>query len=243
MTERKLSVAVGMLCGMLNALLDLVLPQSCVGCGAGGGRLCGACLAACAAAPARRMPVPVPAGLPECWSAGDYAGPLKQAVLAYKERGQTALAGPLADTLAATTATALDAARPPGGGVVVVAVPSARRAVRARGHDPVGRLAALAVHRLSAYGVAAECAPALVQARKVADQAGLSSTERAANLNSSLRVGKTFREPAGWPVVLLDDIVTTGSTLAEAARALRAAGMLVPLAVTVAATRRRSRGR
>ncbi|MFI6501584.1 ComF family protein [Nonomuraea typhae] len=119
-------------------------------------------------------------------------------------------------------------------------MPSARRAVRARGHDPVGRLAVLAVGRLRALGVRAEAVPVLAQARRVADQAGLSATERAANLGSSLRVTGRLRGAPGATVVLVDDIVTTGATLAEAARALRTAGVQVAAAATVAATRRRS---
>ncbi|HEY9524705.1 MAG TPA: phosphoribosyltransferase family protein, partial [Thermopolyspora sp.] len=73
----------------------------------------------------------------------------------------------------------------------------------------------------------------------VADQAGLSSPQRAANLVGAF--GTTSRVP-GAVCVLVDDIVTTGATLVEAARALRAAGAVVPLAVTIAATRRRMAG-
>ncbi|WP_336207786.1 ComF family protein [Nonomuraea sp. LPB2021202275-12-8] len=224
---------------MLNAWLDLLLPQPCVGCGRAGARLCDGCLAG-VTAPARRMPEPCPAGLPECWSAAPYSGVVRKAVVAYKERGEAAMASALADVLAFTAARAVGAhADRLAGPFAVVPVPSARRSVRTRGHDPVGRLAALAARRLTASGVEARVWPALGQARRVADQAGLSSTERAANLASSLRVLDAPGAPPGAPVLLVDDIVTTGCTLAEAARALRAAGRLVPLAVTVAATRRK----
>ncbi|MFI6900186.1 ComF family protein [Nonomuraea sp. NPDC050394] len=238
---------------MFTALLDVLAPQVCLGCGlAHMGRVCDGCLAGWVRTVAPRTPVPVPAGLPRCWSAGDYSGSLREAILAYKERGQTGLAVPLGEALAYTALTAL-AARggapgAPGGvggaggagGVVVVPVPSARRAVRGRGHDPVRRLGALAASRMRAAGVRAVLVPALAQARRVADQAGLSATERAANLRSSLRVTGRLRGAPGASAVLVDDIVTTGATLAEAARALRSAGIEVVAAVTIAATRRRS---
>jgi predicted amidophosphoribosyltransferase len=221
-------------------MLTLLVPQSCVGCGSAGARLCDGCLGRVAAAPGRRMPSPCPQGLPECWSAASYTGVLRKAVVAYKERGEAALGTVLADVLAFTVACAVRAQEGRvRGPFAVVPVPSARRSVRGRGHDPVGGLAALAVRRLHACGVEARVWPVLRQVREVADQAGLSSTERAANLASSLRVRDGSAEPPGASVLLLDDIVTTGRTLAEAARALRAAGVMIPLAVTVAATRRK----
>ncbi|WP_420819195.1 ComF family protein, partial [Nonomuraea lactucae] len=121
----------GMLGGVLSALLDLVLPRPCVGCGAAGDPFCGACLGG-VADPARRLPVPCPAGLPDCWSAAEYAGPVRRAVIAYKERAQLALAVPLADALAFTVARAVESGHPAGGGFALVPVPSARRARRAR---------------------------------------------------------------------------------------------------------------
>ncbi|MEV0348828.1 phosphoribosyltransferase family protein [Nonomuraea sp. NPDC050680] len=224
----------------LADLADLALPQRCLGCATRGPRLCETCLTP---VPARRMPRPAPADLPECWSAADYTGTVREAIVAYKERGQTTLARPLATALAFTACHALaSTAVGPVGPVAlaVVPVPSAPRALRSRGHDPVGRLAALAVRQLAAFGHRAELWPALGQARQVGDQAGLSATQRAANLAASLRVTPAAKARPAAAVLLVDDIVTTGSTLAEATRTLRVHGVDVLLAVTVAATRRRS---
>ena len=68
------------------------------------------------------------------------------------------------------------------------------------------------------------------------DQAGLDARARRANLSGGFRLRR--RLPAGGPVVLIDDLVTTGSTLAEAARVLRASGVPV-LGAAAAATERR----
>ncbi len=223
--------------GRVVPVLDLLLPACCLGCAARGSLLCDACLVV---TPAVRMPHPAPEGLPVCWSATLYEGAARQAVLHYKERGRTALAAPLAHALAFTIATAV-----PEGGLSVVPVPSAGRAVRARGHDPVPRMAALAVRHLGRLGRQVTLRTDLRQSRRVADQAGLSAAQRAANLASSLRVAEAGKARlsgrSGARVVLVDDVVTTGATLAEAARAVNEAGATVVAAVTFAATRRRVR--
>jgi len=75
--------------------------------------------------------------------------------------------------------------------------------------------------------------------RDVADQAGLDAGQRARNLAGALRV-RAWRGPAPPVVVVVDDLVTTGASLAEAARALCAGGLPVLGAAVVAATGRRS---
>ncbi|GGQ30359.1 hypothetical protein GCM10010249_56210 [Streptomyces roseolilacinus] len=114
--------------------------------------------------------------------------------------------------------------------LVLVPVPSARRAVRARGHDAVRRVAAAATRELRRTGAAARVTPVLRQRRAVADQAGLDARQRRANLSGALEVvpgGARLLE--GARVVLVDDLMTTGASLAEAARALYDAGA-VPVA-------------
>ena len=106
--------------------------------------------------------------------------------------------------------------------VVLVPVPSARWAVRARGHDPVRRMALAAAGELRRTGTPARVAAVLRQRRAVADQAGLDARRRRANLSGALEVAAGAGRLLGTgPVVLVDDLITTGASLAEAARALR----------------------
>ncbi|MFE3162913.1 ComF family protein [Streptomyces sp. NPDC059224] len=106
--------------------------------------------------------------------------------------------------------------------VLLVPVPSAPWAVRARGHDPVRRIALAAAAELRRGGTSVRVVPVLRQRRAVADQADLNSRQRLANLDGALEVpAGAARLLGGGRVVLVDDLVTTGATLTEAARAVR----------------------
>lgn len=108
--------------------------------------------------------------------------------------------------------------------MLLVPVPSARWAVRARGHDPARRIALAAAGELRRSGTPARVVAVLRQRRWVADQSGLNSRERLDNLAGALEVvagGALLL--AGGPVVLVDDLMTTGASLREAARAVREA--------------------
>lgn len=224
----------------LLALLDLVLPTPCAGCRTGRTQLCSACrstLAAPRAGPAG--PLPAPSGLPPLHAAAPYADPVRQLLLAHKERGALRLAGPLGLALAAAVHSALGPAPP--GRVLLVPMPSTHQAVRARGHDPTLRLARAAARALGRSGRPAAVAPLLRHARAVEDQSGLSSAERHRNLHGALTVSTRPAARLGaHPLILVDDLVTTGASLAEAARALREAGHPPRAAATVAATVRRA---
>ena len=238
------------------ALLDLVWPAACPGCGTLGADTapaCSACLSVLTARPSPTAPLPSPPLLPPLWTVTDYDGPTRALLVAYKEEGRHRLARPLGAALAAALGAALDAQRPQRRGgsgrseprVLVVPMPSSATARRARGADPTWHLVATAVRHLRAGGTPVRVLPALRQSRAVADQAELSARGRAANLRGALEVrsGAVPLHAGAGAVVLADDIVTTGATLAEAARALVAVGVAVRGAAVVAATQRWASGR
>jgi predicted amidophosphoribosyltransferase len=221
--------------GFWVALLDLALPQECAGCEEGGTRWCAACarvLAETAANPLGRcVPQPCPAGFPRTAAAAAYDGVVRSAVLAHKERGRLALVRPLAAALAGAART-LDMAPGP---IVLVPAPSRRATVRARGQDHALRLSRRTANLLRQTGADVTAAGLLLPARELADQSGLDAAARAANLAGALRARRRLD---GLTVVLIDDVVTSGATLVEAARALTAAGARVSGAAVVAATQR-----
>ncbi|AYF97158.1 ComF family protein [Protaetiibacter intestinalis] len=206
-----------------EALLDalaLVLPTACVGCGRPDRTLCAGCRRRVAPAP---IATTAPGGL-RVIAGAPYRDTVQRVVLAAKD-GRTSLAVPLAPLLLAALAHAA-----PDASVELCPVPSTRAALRRRGYDPV-------IVAMRAAGL--RPARLLRPARAHAVQKGLGRTERAANLRGVHRARSRLD---GRRILLVDDVVTTGATLAEAARALRAAGAEVLGAVTIAATPRRLPG-
>lgn len=222
-------------------LSGLVLPVDCAGCGLSRVLVCPDCLEALGGAGAGRVrPSPAPPGLPGVHAGAVYADAVREVVLAHKERGALPLAGPLGTALAAAVLSLPGggggAAAAPAGGVALVPVPSARHRTRARGHDPARRIALAASAGARGKGVPARVVPVLRLRRRVADQADLGARERRENVAGALVAGPAgVRSAAGARIVVVDDLITTGATLAEAARALRAGGLRVAGAAVVAA--------
>jgi predicted amidophosphoribosyltransferase len=219
-----------------EALLGLVVPVDCAGCSAADAALCPACRSRLRVPPVA-VAVAVPAPV---WACACYEGPVARCVVAWKDRGRLDLTRPLGGALAASVAALLAACggAPPGAVVLLVPVPSSGAALRARGTDVAAALARAARRELARAGVPTEVARMLRQRRRVADQAGLGAAGRRANVTGAFALRSGAR-PARRLVVVVDDVVTTGASAAEACAVLRAGGARVAGVAAVAWTPRR----
>ncbi len=203
-------------------MIELLLPQRCVACGAGGAQVCAVCL--------ERVPRLVGprcdrCGAPTVWpvrrcaectgrrlafatarAAAEYDGVVKAVVAAWKERGLRRLVVPAAELVEEVV---------PRPAVESLAfVPGDGDRSRGRGHHPAQRLAAELGRRWSL-----PVTPLLARTRRVERQRGLSLPERRRNVARAFRARSAPRR-----VCLVDDVYTTGATANAAASALRAAG-------------------
>lgn len=204
---------------LADELAAFVLSGNCAGCDAPGTLLCEQCRAALSP---RATQVATPDGL-EVTAALQFEGVAARCIRRVKEEGETVLARPLGAAVEIAGGD-LFHAHPRA---LVVPVPTSGAAFRRRGY----RVPELLLRRAGRVPVRL-----LEQARRTLDQRELDLAQRRANVAGSMRV----RHARGAQEVLLfDDVVTTGATLDEAARALSDAGFRVCGALALASTPRR----
>jgi ComF family protein len=155
-----------------------------------------------------------------------FGGQLATAIRRLKFTGATHVARTLAPLWAPVLAAALDETDG-----IVVPVPLHWRRRWHRGFDQAWLLA---THACGAAGIAAPVV-ALRRDRAAAPQSTLSAAERAANLAGAFSVADA-RRVRGRAVILVDDVMTTGATLAAAAEPLLRAGVTTIVGVTLART-------
>lgn len=186
-----------------------VAPINCVGCGLPPFELCSTCKMEIAARPYRCTR---PAFGLEVWTGTTFQGVPRRAMLALKEHGSLSLARAFGQSL-----NALGTVDPAAALADLLVVPPSRyRAQRERGYNPIELICQQAGLRVSQ--------PFRVRPG-VRDQRGLSVEERRHNMIDAFHWRSGWAEAvAGAEVVLLDDVLTTGATLAGMRDCLTAAG-------------------
>lgn len=219
-----------------RALLDLLYPPRCPGCGRVGELFCSECrrlvqpypllcCARCGRLSSARNLCPACAAssspLDAVFPAALFAHPIRQAIHDFKYEGTADLAAPLADWLVAAWQRHRLAAD------LIVPVPLHPRREAERGYNQSGLLA----RRLS-EAVAVPLAPAeLVRTVRTRPQVGLTLDQRRANIAGAFRCAGCVTD---LRVVVVDDVCTTGATLEACAAELKAAGARAVWGLTLA---------
>jgi ComF family protein len=217
----------------MQRLIDLLVPPECPGCGREGEAPCRPCLAAIGRRLSEPTGLPIglagsqPRGIVQLEWCGPYSGVARDCLHALKYEGEQRLAIALGRLMA-------DRWQRAGiGGQVLVPVPVHAERRRERGFDQAELLARVIGRQLGLPVVTA-----VSRAQRTAAQHSLGRGARAAN------VGRVFAVPerqaplvrARW-AVLVDDVMTTGATLAACAEALGSAGVQAVSALVLARER------
>ena len=178
------------------------------------------------------------AGLLPGFALANYEGQAQQVVHAFKQSGSLSLARTMAAPMASAVLEWLaQNAASAGELIYLVPAPSRPASIRHRGYVPAEVLAQAIKRKLRTRGVITRVSNCVNFAKGVKDQSQLSASERSTNLEGRVWVesGASFRLKMGR-VILIDDIVTTGSTLRNVASALEQSGVKPEIFLSFAET-------
>lgn len=192
---------------VIESLLALLFPDRCVGCQTLGALLCANCCAALQPYP----PQPV-AGLDDALVAFVFDGPLRQAIHQLKYHKQRRMAAPLAELMLPRLRKSLFTAD------AVLPVPLHSSRQRERGFNQSELLA----RPIAARAKLPMLTSGLTRVRATEQQARLDTRARHSNMRDAFAWQSDSPPPPR--VLLVDDVLTTGSTVVACANALRAAG-------------------
>ena len=207
-----------------SELLALLLAASCPGCGEAETVLCDSCRADLQPSVIART---TPAGLP-VFAAMTFESTAANCIRRLKDGGETLLATPLGLALDAAVDAALLAGAHSRREVAIVPVPTSSSAFRRRGF----RVPELLLERSGSV-----VTRALVQRGARGDQRGLDAAARVSNVRGTMRPRRSGHDRKA---LIVDDVMTTGATLDEAAAASVRAGYHVIAAAVLAVTPRHS---
>lgn len=205
----------------LPALSEIIFPSRCLGCKSLGIRICSQCRAFWHPHIYRTLITSERNSFP-VYSAVEYSPVAQRVLLSSKESGLLDADHVVLQALMHS----LSYLHGEIGIADLVPVPSRKSATRRRGRN------FLLTHTLElSKHPHVRIRSVLQHTRRVRDQAALNARQRQINLNGSFNC-ITIAEDAYTPVIIVDDVVTTGATLREAGRALHAGGFTVIGAIT-----------
>ena len=211
---------------VIQDFADVILSRCCVACSRSGSLLCANC----------RSLIPTLAQQREAhhelWFGAPYESVIREMINAHKDHGVRALSKELGLVLARAAwaaSMASSTARP----LLLVPVPPHRTSLRKRGRDTSFEIAAHAAKIISARGLPCEVKPLLFRVHQTSRSAGKTVKGRR-EVHGSFAIKPKVQLPKR--VIVVDDVVTTGSTSQEAVRALEAAGVGVDAIACIAST-------
>lgn len=220
---------------LANSMIDLVLGRTCAGCDKPGVGLCGCCARALQPRVRLRrdldvgdvvegLRIPVVCAL-------DYRGIVRHVLYRYKDHRIRQLARVLGPALGASVTLAADRAGVPARVTVLTPMPTRRSSLRRRGFDATALLASESIKHVTTSGIR----HLLVDTRIGGAAKHVGAFERERRAVDAFRLKRERALPT-TPVILVDDIVTTGSTVKEAVETLLVAGVQVVAVATLAGT-------
>ena len=214
---------------IFEGLKTLLFPQICIMCGKTYEDICRSCLQKWSG-----LAQKIRFDLVPTFSTVAYDGEISTVVIKAKEERNRIARDLLAQAITRSLVSLREAIYT--NQYLLVPIPSSKQAIKRRGesflHPIMNRVIELDCQSKTDNRIVGQWAELLSYRKKVRDQATLTSLERHENLRSAFKVSRFL----DCPVILVDDVVTTGATLKNAIDALRERKMTVLGAVTACAS-------